>query len=1801
MQLPPEALAGLSVAERAAVANFHVPSDGVSTLAPILFGSVQGDVLEFDQTTTAPFASVSYRSGHPLFGRTWTIQANDAAHFSFDSHFGAAGGGGSTAIPQAPYTLTARHPATSLNSPAADGAFNPGTAVSVRNVVFSNAGIVTGVVKRHTGALVTSGSVRLFGSVVSTNVTIGADGRYEIGGVSPGSYTLTAFASHPQGTSIAGTANVSAIVGQKVVRDITLQATGSLTGTVRTATGALASGVSVQLQINVSTYSTQTDAAGVYRFSDVATGSYTLTAYEPSTGVSTSTQVVVVADQTSTQNLVLIGLGTVQVQVRFANGAAAPSAQIYLYAANDTFSRFGSTDPSGQATFTPVPVGDFRIIVYHPLTTNFSIYEERTGSLHTNGESVSILVNLPGLGTVSGRVTFIDGSPAGGSSVYVLESGTGNYYGNATTNANGDYAIPLIPAGRSLILRAYKPPSNNHYRDVAFTLAGDGATATINAVLPGVATLRVTALKADGTPLANAFIYLRTVFNGFFQFQGTADASGVLSIPSVPEGPFAVVAGLPSSGVFAGSASGEIVAANNEAIVDVTIRPTIGTITGAVRAADASTPIPSLLVTLIDSTGYQIGTVSTDASGVYRFQNVTVGTGTFTVRVTLPSDSTVKAEGQGRIDTAGQTVTINLTLAVSILKGQVRFTDGSPTPSPTITATQPTPSGGTRGFMGTSTATGTYVVVGLAAGVPATVTAKHLPSGLIGTATATIANAGVPVTHDIELNGDTIALPTTRYDANDFVFDLQPDASIGLGYSSVFAGDFASNGRGLLLDIVAAGTTTRFAGASTASVEESGQEISSTQNDINGLEVTRKVFVPRTGYFARYLERLSNPTTQPITVDVRILSNLRPYLGSPRIISTSSGDAVVDVAGSTPDRWVVIDDGADDDPFLSGGVPAVAFAFDGPGGQTRVGSATFSAPSYGALTYGWNSVTVPAGGTVSLMHFVVQQWSDGAAQASAQRLVQLPPEALAGLSAQELASLQNFAPPSGGVSTLSAFDIGGTVNGHALDSDLTPLQNLQIRLQGTNVIYGRLRNVTTDTQGAFTFASRIGVLGIGNSLPIPIAPFNLFATHPVTSQAAPPTTGSFGAGQTIATQDIWFSDSGSIRGTVTDASTGLPLAGVSVWLYTSTFSFVAQVTTNAQGAYSFPGVTSGNYYVRTANSTSYVDEVYNDVPCPAGCSIASGASIPVVAGQAVQNINFALSAGVRVSGRVTVAATGAGIQGIGVQIYNGAGTIAVASGSTDANGNYITSPALMAGSYYARTTSSSIYVDELFNNIACGGSCPITTGQQIALTVGGTTTVNFALDVGGSITGTLTNASTGAGISGAIVFVYGPGSVFWRSAIANGSGGYTVPGLATGNYFVLFQATGFTSEIYNDIVCGTSCNVTSGTAVPVTLGATTPNINASLSTGGQITGRITDEVTGAAIPNSGAFLYTSTGNSTSTNADSQGVYTFSALAPGDYYVRTYNSSTYVNEVYNNLACVNCFPSSVTGVTKLTIVQGQVLSGIDFGLRKGARVVGRVTSESTGQAVASTSVQVYNSSGSFVASAVTNASGDYITTEGLPTGTYYVRTFAPSNSGLVDEVYNNKPCPQCTVTTGTGIPLTPGNDTTIDFALAIGGRISGTITNAATGAAVTNAFAALYQPDWHLRAQRAVCGGGYRRLHLGCGATGHVCRADLKFGGFARESVRQQAMLHGGEPGCRYTGRCAGGSNDAQHQLPVEYRRANYGPADVGSDRTAGRYRYGRSLHISRRAHRVDDHRRDRDLHLPEPLHGVVSRPDSRGR
>ncbi len=274
-------------------------------------------------------------------------------------------------------------------------------------------------------------------------------------------------------------------------------------------------------------------------------------------------------------------------------------------------------------------------------------------------------------------------------------------------------------------------------------------------------------------------------------------------------------------------------------------------------------------------------------------------------------------------------------------------------------------------------------------------------------------------------------------------------------------------------------------------------------------------------------------------------------------------------------------------------------------------------------------------------------------------------------------------------------------------------------------------------------------------------------------------------------------------------------------------------------------------------------------------------------------------------------------------------------------------------------------------------------------------------------------------------------------------GSYTSTLLAPGSYFAVTSNTlGYIDELYSRTSCNPRCDPTSGTPITVTAGATTIGISFVLEQGGTISGLVTDAATGQPSPGVYVDFYDSGGSwvSTSWATDLTGIYTSKGLPPGTYYAKTFNRLGYVNELFDNIACINA-ACDVTSGTPISVSVGTVTTGVDFALDLGGRISGTVIDDTSGITLDNIKINIWDTGGSWVTVGTTDFTGTYTSDAGLPTGTYYGVT--ENSLGYGDEIYDGFACSgECDPTTGTTISVTEGSTVTgIDFALPYIGQPS----------------------------------------------------------------------------------------------------------------------------------------------------------------
>ncbi|MHB1210254.1 MAG: carboxypeptidase regulatory-like domain-containing protein [Acidimicrobiales bacterium] len=341
-----------------------------------------------------------------------------------------------------------------------------------------------------------------------------------------------------------------------------------------------------------------------------------------------------------------------------------------------------------------------------------------------------------------------------------------------------------------------------------------------------------------------------------------------------------------------------------------------------------------------------------------------------------------------------------------------------------------------------------------------------------------------------------------------------------------------------------------------------------------------------------------------------------------------------------------------------------------------------------------------------------------------------------------------------------------------------------------------------------------------------------------------------------------------------------------------------------------------------------------------------------------------------ITGTVTNAYS-AGIGGVCVYAQRNVGGIGYGShgtAATTSTGSYTISN-LAAGTYF-------VYFDP-----SCSGAVTsIYVWQEssalVIVSAGGSTTQNAILGTGGTITGTVTNASD-VGIGGVFVTVTHGGGGGYNSATTASNGSYTLSGLPVGTYTVSFYLTRGSTA--------TSPYAPQSSSVIVSAGGTTTQ-NATLALGGTVTGTVTN-ASNVGIGNVCVNVVIQLGNTgyyNSVTTASNGSYTISNLPAGTYIVNVDDGSTCVGMLTSPYA-----QQSIGSVT--VSAGGSTTQNATLGVSIGS-ITGTVTNASN---VGIGNVCVYAQSGNDSYGSDVTARGGSYTISALAAGTYTVR-FNPCN-------------------------------------------------------------------------------------------------------------------------------------------------------------------------------------------------------------
>jgi len=245
----------------------------------------------------------------------------------------------------------------------------------------------------------------------------------------------------------------------------------------------------------------------------------------------------------------------------------------------------------------------------------------------------------------------------------------------------------------------------------------------------------------------------------------------------------------------------------------------------------------------------------------------------------------------------------------------------------------------------------------------------------------------------------------------------------------------------------------------------------------------------------------------------------------------------------------------------------------------------------------------------------------------------------------------------------------------------------------------------------------------------------------------------------------------------------------------------------------------------------WLPKLYDDKLCPLGflrCDLSAGEPIDLGLEDSIEGIAFDLEFGGTISGRIVDVATGEAIPEATswVDLFTREGDF-IGRGFASSSGDYTVrgfARALSPGTYLAFGGSFD-HVHQVHSGVDCPRfevlSCELSQATPVTVTnATDLAGIDFALNLGGSIAGSLTSAVTGEPIEDADVWARdATGRRVDGFLNSEQDGSYRIRGLPTGSYYLTTEHPDFEDTLYPGLPCPDgACDVTAGVAVSVVAG-----------------------------------------------------------------------------------------------------------------------------------------------------------------------------------------------------------------------------------------------------------------------------------------------------------------------------------------------------------------------------------------------
>ncbi|PVZ66760.1 carboxypeptidase regulatory-like domain-containing protein [Pelagibaculum spongiae] len=971
-------------------------------------------------------------------------------------------------------------------------------------------------------------------------------------------------------TGLYGVSNGQLASNSNLELGIKLRAFGTIRGHVFYQDGQslVAEGAKVVLSRLGGGYSHQTDvnAFGEYAFEFVPLGEYRIEAFAQGTDRGLTKTVLSGTSQIHDADVVFLPVGEVRGFVETSAGLRLSGVMVRLHS-QSIFAdvREVATDSTGEFTFNNLYAGEFKITA---IDEGLGLSGSVVSALESHQQKISTSVTMMPTGSVRGAVLDYSGFPVAGA---IVSAGGREFI----TDPSGNYFIEYLELGQHLIS--------------VKTNAGDFAKLSLEVVyvdqeitqdfqLNGLAHVVVKVVSSQGIPVGNTQVKISVQEPYGKTYVLNANNSGMVAFSNVLAGK-AKVAVFDPIARLGGSISTRLIAGES-ASVTVTLEHA-GQISGVVYLSDGSSVARHVKVRL-----QPIGLETTTGSnGKYQFNSLPIRLSPYEVSVDDVRGVRRATSGQLPLNNDGDKVIQDLVISGDgVLTGSV-YTPGGVLAAGVVVKLR-SPVKGARQRSGATDSQGRYSFINVPEG-SFSIEASNIKLRQAGSNDGVIEYGGQLVETDIVMLADqlpaNVKTAAQLYDGNSFSFPIQRDGSIKDGSFNVFSGDDGLNTRAMELRLVRNNVEYAFKGSRVA-YEESGKEVVLTGSSA-GISIARKVYVPDDGYFARYIETLTNNSDEDAEIGIvlkshfKISSYIRTFNGDRRsvsvpmdIVSSSSGDRFFSVDAGEVDRWLIIDDESDVDPFKNNNAPSLAYLFNGEANPLALADGYFLSGFNGQFNLfekRWN-VTVPAQASVSLMHFISQQTDRAAAASTIQRLSQLPMEAIADLTDKEKSRIVNFDFSLDYNEVEALPQVVPGLTGQLSEYDgTTPVKDADLWLQSLSPIFKRIYPVKSDAAGIFNLATDLQKGA--NSKLLRLQGYKITAEHPQSKMLTEHLENDFQPAVYVN-----FNNTGRISGVVRRYD-GVVASFGKVELISDRLEKTITSSIAEDGLYSFGGLPEGDY------------------------------------------------------------------------------------------------------------------------------------------------------------------------------------------------------------------------------------------------------------------------------------------------------------------------------------------------------------------------------------------------------------------------------------------------------------------------------------------------------------------------------------------------------------------------------------------------------------------------------------------------